>query len=226
MTFKLFFSGIDGAGKTACADLLTARLASRYRILKVGSYDFYIYFNGQKYLVAKRRLSTKKRFLDTRLKSHFYGVFLILNFIYKAVTIVFIKLFTKVDLVIYETDSLLHPAAYITYHFPITQVLNRKLRLRVLGFLFGSRKASVRIYLDVDPEIAMDRINKRGFDGGSHENLRDLTQIKAELDCLVKLVANNGFDVMRIDTNLKSLDEVARDIELMVDRNLSSVAAV
>ena len=226
MTYKLFFAGIDGSGKTACTDLLIARMASKYRIIRVGSYDLYMYFKGRKYLVAKRRLYSKSELQGTRLGRYFYGVFLVLNFIYKAVTVCQVKLFTKPDLLIYEVDAVLHPAAYITYHFPITRYITRKLRLGVLGILFGSRKSSVRIYLNVDPEIAMERINKRGSDGGSHENLEDLTLIKAELDGLVKLAVNNGFDILTIDTNFKSLEEVACDIELMVDRKLASVAAV
>jgi hypothetical protein len=226
MTYKLFFSGIDGAGKSACADLLTTKLASKYRIVRAGSGDFYLYFKGRKCLVAKRRLFRKSELLRTRLGHHFYGVFLLLNFLYKAVTVLHVNLFTKPDLLIYEGDAILHPAAYITYHFPITRYVNRRLRLGVLGILFGFRKRSVRIYLDVDPEVAMERINKRGSDGGSHENLQDLTQIKAELDRLVELAVNDGFDILRIDTNFKSVDEVARDIELMVDCKLSSVAAV
>ena len=225
MTYKLFFSGIDGAGKSACADLLTTKLASKYRIVRAGSRDFYMYFKGQKCLVAKRRLFKKSELLRTRL-GYLYGVFLVLNFIYKAVTVCQVKLFTKPDLLIYEVDGVLHPAAYITYHLPITRYITRKLRLGILGILFGSRKSSVRVYLNVDPEIAMGRINKRGSDGGSHENLEDLTLIKAELDGLVKLAVNNGFDILTIDTNFKSLDEVAHDIELVVDRKLASVAAV
>jgi thymidylate kinase len=223
MTYKLFFSGIDGAGKSACADLLTTRLASKYRIVRAGSRDFYLYFKGRKCLVAKRRLFKKTELLRTRL-GHLYGVFLILNFIYRAVTVCQVKLFTKPDLLIYEVDAVLHPAAYITYHLPITRYITRRLRLGILGILFGSRKSSVRIYLNVDPEIAMQRINKRGPDGGSHENLRDLTQIKSELDGLVELAVNDGFEILRIDTNLKSIDQIAHDIELMVDRKLSRVA--
>jgi thymidylate kinase len=224
ITYKLFFSGIDGAGKTACADLLTARLASKYRIVRTGSHDFYLYFNGRKSLVAKRRLFEKSESLRTRM-GHLYGIFLMVNFIYKAIKVCQIKLFTKPDLLVYEVDAVLHPAAYITYHLPITRHITRRLRLGILGILFGSRNSSVRIYLNVDPKIAMERINKRGSDGGSHENLKDLTQIKSELDGLVKLAVKDGFDILTIDTNFRSVDEIARDVELMVDRKLTSAAA-
>jgi thymidylate kinase len=225
MTYKLFFSGIDGAGKTACVDLLTIRLASKYRVVRTGSRDFYLYFKGRKCLVAKRRLFKKSELLRARLGHHFYGAFLILNFLYKTITVTKVKLFTKPDLMIYEVDAVLHPAAYITYHLPFTRYLSRRLRLAIVGFFSASKKASMRIYLDVDPEIAMERISKRGSDGGSHENLRDLTQIRSELDSLVNLAVNSGFNIMRINTNFKAVEDVAREIELMVDRKLTSSAA-
>jgi thymidylate kinase len=127
---------------------------------------------------------------------------------------------------IYEADAVLHPAAYITYHFPITRHLNKKIRLAVLGILFGSRKSSVRIYLDVDPKIAVERINKRGTDGGSHENLKDLTQIKEEIDGLIDVALDSGFEIFKVDTNLKSIEEVACDVEQLVERKMSHFAAV
>ena len=226
MTYKLFFSGIDGAGKTACANLLTAKLASKYRIVTTGSRDFYLYFKGQKSLVAKRRLYSKSELLKMRFGNHFYGVFLVLNFIYKAITVCQVKLFTKPDLMIYEADSVLHPAAYITYHFPITRHLDRRIRLAALRILFGSRKSSVRIYLDVDPKIAVERINKRGSDGGSHENLKDLTKIKAEIDGLIDLALGSGFEIFKVDTNLRNIEEVACDVEKLVELKLSNFAAV
>ena len=226
MTYKLFFSGIDGSGKTACANLLTAKLASKYRVVTTGSRDFYLYFKGQKSLVAKRRLYSKSELLKTRFGNHFYGVFLVLNFIYKAITVCQVKLFTRPDLMIYEADSVLHPAAYITYHFPITRHLDRRIRLAALRILFGSRKCSVRIYLDVDPKIAVERINKRGTDGGSHENLKDLTQIKAEIDGLIDVALDSGFEIFKVNTNIKNIEEVACDVEKLVERKMSNLAAV
>jgi thymidylate kinase len=225
ITYKLFFSGIDGAGKTACADLLTARLASKYRIVRTGSHDFYLYFNGRKSLVAKRRLYTKSELLGSRLGHRFYGVFLLLNFVYKAITIIKVKRFTKPDLMIYEADAVLHPAAYITYHFPFTRYLSRKLRVGVLAILFGSKRSSVRVYLDVDPRTAMERINKRGTDGGSHENLKDLTQIKAEIDCLIDVAVDSGFEIFRVNTNARNLEDVACHVARLVERKMSNLTA-
>ena len=225
MTYKLFLSGIDGAGKTACADLLTAKLASKYRVVRTGSHDFYLYFNGRKSLVAKRRLFEKSESLRTRM-GHLYGIFLMVNFIYKAVKIYQIKLFTKPDLLVYEVDAVLHPAAYITYHLPITRYLSRKLRVGVLAILFGSKRSSVRVYLDVDPRTAMERINKRGTDGGSHENLKDLTQIKAEIDCLIDVAVDSGFEIFRVNTNARNLEDVTCHVARLVERKLSNLTAV
>jgi thymidylate kinase len=109
----------------------------------------------------------------------------------------------------------------MSYHFPFLQRLSGSRQLRILAKLTGAKKNSLRVYLDVDPEIAMERINKRGTDGGRHENLADLTRLKNKFDELIELIGASGVSVCKIKTNDKTVSEVADEVERMIERKIS-----
>ncbi|MGB7948035.1 MAG: hypothetical protein WCH75_10170, partial [Candidatus Binatia bacterium] len=145
---KLFFSGIDGSGKTACSNLLLSKLDSRYRIIEIGSHDLYLSFKGQKQLLLKRSLPDKRDYLKKNtFKRTFYGLFLILNFLQKFIASKYIEFSRKGDLIIYDVDQLFHPTVYMAYHFPFLRRLKGQVRFRILAQLFRSEKSSLRVYL-------------------------------------------------------------------------------
>ncbi|MGB7946349.1 MAG: hypothetical protein WCH75_01580, partial [Candidatus Binatia bacterium] len=68
------------------------------------------------------------------------------------------------------------------------------------------------------------RIDKRGTDGGRHENLTDLKRLKKEFDELVEAAGDSGVEVFKINTNDKSVNEVVAVIENLIERKMLSVA--
>jgi hypothetical protein len=56
--------------------------------------------------------------------------------------------------------------------------------------------------------------------------LKDLTQIKEEIDGLIDVALDSGFEIFKVNTNLKSIEEVACDVEQLVERKMSNFAAV
>lgn len=221
MKTKILFAGIDGSGKSACLDLLISRLDSRYSILKIGNYDPYIFCNGVKYLAIRYKLYKIVDYIrPISMKYRFHGMFLILNFIYKFLVSKYLELLKKSDLIMYDTDIFLHPAVYITYHFPFSRMIKNSIRFRIVSILFGSKKNFSIFYLDTEPEVAMERILKRGADIHAHENIGDLTKLKKEFDNMLEVALENGFQVFKINTNDKSLIEVVDEVQIRLEKNL------
>ncbi len=145
-------------------------------------------------------------------KYHCYGVFLILNFLIKYMLTKYLELFKRSDLIMYETDTLLHPTVHATFHFPLSKLISNRARLRIVSTLFGSKKDMMIFFLDADPKIAMERIHKRGDPLDAHENPEDLEMLRAEFHKMVTIAAENGFNIVKISTDNKSPEEVVNEI--------------
>jgi adenylate kinase len=224
MKLRILFAGIDGSGKSTCLDLLIPKLDSRYSIMKISKLTPYIFFKGERKLVVKY---TGYEIMDyirpISMKYHFHSAFLILNFMYKFLVSKYLELFKKSDIIIYDSDILLHPAVHITYHLPFTRFIKNGLRFRIASILFGSKRNLSIFYLDTDPEIAMGRIQRRaekGVDIHTHENTKDLQRLKEEFDKILETASENGFEIFRINTNEKSLDEVANQVQTILEKKL------
>jgi len=222
MRQKILFAGIDGSGKSTCMNLLISRLQSSYSIMKIGNYDPYFYYNGERKPAVKYRYYKVMDYIrPIAQKYRFYGIFLIFNFTYKFLISKYLELFRGSDIIIYDTDTLLHPAVYITYHMPFTRRIKSSLRLKISSMLFGSKSNFSIFYLDTEPELAMQRIKKRaetGVDIHSHENIRDLSTLKKEFDKMLGTASQSGFEVFKINTNGKSLDEVVEEVQTIVEK--------
>jgi predicted regulator of amino acid metabolism with ACT domain len=69
----------------------------------------------------------------------------------------------------------------------------------------------------------MKRIHKRaetGVDIHSHENLRDLKTLKKEFDSMVEVASENGFEIFKINTNERNLDEVVKEVQTLLEKKL------
>jgi len=221
MDSRVLFAGIDGSGKSSCLEAIIKRLDSEYSILKISNYDPCFYYRGEKTPAFKFNLNSILDYMrPVSVKYKFFGIFLLINFTYKYVLSKYLELFKKSNLIIYETDLLLHPAVYITYHFQMSKILNSRLRFKILSLLFGSKKKSMVFYLDTNPRIAMKRILKRGSVIDSHENIEDLEKLRMEFDKVLKVALDRGYKIYRIDTNQRNLDGVADEVQLIIERKL------
>ena len=218
MTYKILFAGIDGSGKTTCVDSLISKLSSKYRILKIASSNPpYLFFRNER----RPAINHKWQIMVDRMriiarKCHLYGLFLCLNIFYKYISSKYVETFKDVDIIMYAADTLLHPAVYITYHFPYTKKLSTRFRFIFVKTLFGFKSDFILFYLDTDPHIAMDRIRKRNIEIQPHENCRDLESLRAEFDNILRIASDSGIEIVRINTNNKSVEEVTNEMEIVL----------
>ena len=156
------------------------------------------------------------------LKYRFYTLFLALKFVYKLVLTKYLLLFSRSDLVIYEVDTLLHPAVYITYHLPFMRRIDRNWIFRIVRLAFGSPKNVSIFYLDTPPDVAMTRILERKREISPHENLQDLARLKCEFDRVIEIASRSGFDVKVAKTASLDAHEVVDQIELILEQTLTA----
>jgi len=223
---KVLFAGIDGSGKTTCLNLMVSKLEDRYSIIKIGNHDPYFFYQGTRRCAVKNKLYKIINWLRPMSKRlRCYGLFLIVNFTYKYLLAKYVEWFKKSDIIMYETDVLLHPIVYIRYHFPFSRWISGTLRFKIVKTLFGQGKNCSIFYLDTLPEVAMGRILSRGRDIHEHENTRDLEKLKVEFDSILEIAQANDFNIVRINTNGRSLEEVSNEIQGILEEKLIGAVA-
>ena len=219
---KVLLTGIDGSGKSTCLDLLIARLQRSYTVTKVVNKDASIHRNGERFLVLRPMYEKIEGMRGASLKYHFYGLFLVVKFLYKRYVIRHVLRHEASDLTMFEFDLLLHPSVHLVYHFPFTRRIGRRLRFRLMSWLTGTNPAFSVFHLETEPEIAMERIRKRGATLARHENVNDLRALKEEFDRVIEVATELGYRIDRVNTGDKSPADVADEIETILTRRLSA----
>jgi len=219
MKQRVLFAGIDGSGKSSSLDKLIAALQKDFRIIKIVNSDGSLIVDGEKQLVFRRFYRFVEWVRPRAKKYHFYSYFLALKYLYKFAVIKYVERFGKCDLMMFEIDFLLHPAVYVTYHFRWTAKISSKRRLWIFTFLFGSKAKSTIMHLDIEPAEAMRRIHERGEEVQPHENLQDLTTLRAEFDSVIAAARASGFFIHTISARL-SQDEVVAEAERVLRERL------
>jgi thymidylate kinase len=212
---KVLLAGIDGSGKSSCLDALIERMQQRdFSVTKVVNKDGSIYRNGKRTLIYGRFFEMVESSRGFAQKLNIYSIFLAVKFLYKLLVIKHVLRRPITDLTMFEIDLLLHPSVYMTYHFPrLSRWLGRTRRFRLMTKLTGAAPDFSVFYLEVDPEVSMERIRKRGIHIARHENVDDLTKLAGEFDSVIAVAEAHGYDVVRVNTNDKNLDQVADEIE-------------
>jgi thymidylate kinase len=214
-------TGIDGSGKTSCADALISRLSKRYKAVKIDGGDPYLFFNGQKKQLIKNRLyHTLQKIRPRAEKYGLGGCFILLHFLYKLCITSYVTKLVKTDFVIFDTDLLLHPAAYSILHFPFLKGVNESWMFKALYKLSGSKRNSLIFYLEADPAGAITRIEKRSLPSDSHENICDLKLLIRAFDRILAIASNYGLHIVRIETANRTVDSIVDEIETVLNKEL------
>jgi thymidylate kinase len=219
---QVLLTGIDGSGKSTCLDMLISRLQRTYTVTKVVNKDASIYRNGERLLVLRPVYERIEAMRTASLKYHFYGLFLVVKFLYKRYVIRHVQKHEISDVTMFEFDLLLHPSVHLVYHFPFTRRIGRRLRFRLMSWLTGATPEFSVFHLDTEPEIAMERIRKRGATLARHENVNDLRALKEEFDQVIEVATELGYRIDRVNTGDRSPADVADEIETILTRRLSA----
>lgn len=226
MTLKVLFAGVDGTGKTASLNALVPRLDAHYRVLRLGNSGYFWSHRGlDEPLIGPRVLAQIDRARELANRFHLYGVFLVGVFLFKFLVAKYFERFRDVDLVMHESDPLIHPTVFVGYHFPWLRRTSLQWRFRTLSRLIGSPRKTLILFLEADVSVSLARVERRTAEGGPpldpHENFEDLTALKADFDETVRSAEREGYSVLRVDTSTKSVDEVASQIDSAIRDRLS-----
>ena len=221
---RVYFSGIDGSGKTSCLDGLIARLSPPIRILRIGTTGFLIFEDGEsRQLINSGRMQA----LGHKVRSTpLYGFWLISNFMYKFLASKYYRWSADYQVAMLETDMLINPSAYLSLHFPaLCRVLSPATRFRLLDIFFGARRGTVMLHLDVDPAIGVARCEAREEEGGDevepHENLEDLTMLRAQIKEIIQAARGKGYDLVTLDTSNLSKEQMIDAAETEIGKRVA-----
>ena len=222
MKLKLVFAGIDGSGKTTSMDRLIQRLAARHRVLRIGSYRPATLYDatGETPALARDFSERQEALGRAARRFHLYPLFLPANFAFKYLLARWVERAVPADVVVYETDTLLHPSVYAAYHFAWARRIAPRWRFRVARALFGSVRNLLVFYLDLDPETATQRILARGSEVMTHENPKDLAALHDEYDAVLAVAERAGVDIVRLDTLQSDPDRILEAMERAVAERL------
>ena len=219
---KVLIAGLDGSGKSTSLNLLVKRMADRHRVLRLGSNrEPRMFFRGQD--CPALRVGLSERIASVRrvaCKARLYRVFLACNFAFKYILARYLERFAGADLIVYEADRLLHPAVYVTYHVPTSRRFGARTRFRLLRALFGSRTNLLAFYLEIDPEVAVQRIHARGGERAGHENYEDLRALESEFGEVLDAAVDSGLEVVRLDSGRRTPEEIATEMARVVETKL------
>lgn len=217
---KVLLTGIDGSGKSTCLDTLFERLQRNYTVTKVVNKDASIHRNGESIRVFRPAYEAVESMRGPSVKYHFYGLFLLVKFLYKVFVIRHVLRSETSDLTLFEFDLLLHPSVHLVYQYPFTRFIGRRLRFRLMSWLTGAKTDFSVFHLETDPEIAMERIRMRGAGLARHENVDDLRALTREFDRVIEVATELGYRIVRVNTNDRKPSEVADEIESILTSRL------
>jgi thymidylate kinase len=221
--FRILFAGIDGSGKTTCLEFLIEKLNRKYRVVKIGPSGPMLFYKG-----ARKKLFDNPLYSPRGVAAALYenrysrGLFIAVRFLCNFCVAQYLRFRCNAELIMHESDTLLHPCVYMTYYLSCTKRLSPQARFSIIHHIFGPKKNSVIFYLAADAETAMERIKRRDTTFHHHENVDDLKILKTDLDAAVDVALNRGVDIVRIDTNGKSQEAVCEEIATIVQSRLSN----
>lgn len=239
MAYRVSVTGIDGSGKSTVISEVVNELFEDYLIAKIGR-PTYISGkdipSGRKYLFESlnKKVDAMHKFADNlekRLAVAWVNTFnsFVNSFINKQV----LKKFNP-EIVIYSRDRIIDPAVYSTFYFQFTKEWSSQTRLKLAQAISRSKTSDMVIYLDVNPIIAVERIEKRiekekkksNVDRKKwkhmHENVQDLTNLKNNYSNALDYFQNYlNVDIRTIDVNKKNLEKVVAEIELIIRKKIS-----
>ncbi len=223
---RISATGTDGVGKDTVWRISKQAIPSDLRIVKIGKPSSIILggreeFVDQQVSAALDRLHTKA---DESRNRHLTSAVnaLIIMFQWRYQEPRLIRRYNP-DVVFSLRDGYADPAAYAPYYTPESLgALPIPQRLAYLRRLHGSPYRDHTIFLDVDPEVAVARIDERiaqeAISGErlvrpkwrhQHENNNGLREIRAEFFRVLEVLQEEGTAVTYIDTTGVSPHDVS-----------------
>jgi thymidylate kinase len=238
MAYKVTFSGIDGSGRSTVIDNISRRFSS-LGISTMHPYrpsfaDFPVRGRQYFHVGLNGAMDEAHRFLDDHNQRCLVGL---LNMGFGIVRVRIenraIRRFDP-DLVMVSRHPILDPSVYSTYYFPWSGKWSPERRMRVAQVFNNAIPPDLHLYMNLDPELAYQRILKRIESdkrtgnqhrqkwNHMHENPTDLKFLQERFEETLDILAHDsGRKIVRIDAS-KTKEEVAEVVFQHIRKGLVS----
>ncbi|HEY9702677.1 MAG TPA: hypothetical protein V6C58_09540 [Allocoleopsis sp.] len=234
MTYKISVTGIDGSGKSTSVAKVAEKLSKHHTVGKVGRPAYVCGPEIQKKYVCSnlnKTIDAIHNFSDNiESKLLVAGVSAVSRF---AITYIENNISQyNPEVTIYSRDKIIDPAVYSTFYFPFTKKWPVNLRINIAKNIQISRICSTIVYLDIDPRLAVERIEKRieqekkhSSDRNKwkhmHENVEELSSLRNYyFEALEHMEKKFNTEIITIKVDDKSLDQVSSSIETIIKNDL------
>jgi len=236
ISYELSITGIDGCGKSTSISNLIDKESQNYDAIAMVGKSSYI--DGQKFDNRKYLFKNVSAAMDlghcigTYLKSRFLvsGVNAVNGLVCTAINLQIRKKYNP-DIIIYGRDLILDPAVYLPIYHPSTKNISMEKRLNFFSKIFKTNVPSNLVYLFLDPQIALERIDARIREHNSkpgniecwkhlHETKQGLSFLAEEFEKGLFELRKNGTKILRIDTGRYSLEDVVEQIRQNIHANV------
>lgn len=235
--FRVSFIGIDGSGKSTVSDSIVNDLSDSELVLRTGpSLPVYLTHKGQRRdftgFLARSASAISMFSRRVGLKSLVsISSAISASTIARRIEPAVINNY-KPDIVIECRNFKVDAKVYSQKYLPLFSLLPDKQKIRVLEYLVGSNNPDTLFYIKVDPEIAIERINRDvGLVGTKkirkfkdvHENVNDLSRLQCGYDLAISQLfpCGGGTKVYQIDSGTKSISEMVDEIRTVVRDDLT-----
>jgi thymidylate kinase len=240
MTYKVSVTGIDGSGKSTSIAKVVDNISKEYLTAKIGrpTYVNGPNMNQKQYLFTNlNNTIDKAHSLADNIESKLL-VASVSSLSRFAITHIENGVFSKFnpEVTIYSRDKIVDPAVYSTFYFPFTKKWSAEIRINIAkNIQFNTKPSDTIIYLDIDPKIAVERIEKRIEEEKTkssdrnkwkhmHENVENLSSLRHFYEeALSHMEKKFNTEVITINVDNNTLNEVSSKIEDIIRKDLIKV---
>lgn len=225
---RISITGMDGSGKSSAYRAFVASVPENLTVVRISRFSSVIH-NGEEQIVDRQisqGLDNFHSWADSTKNRRVVSVANALSVLY-AWRVQEKQLVKKYgpDLVLALRDPYIDPIVYAKFYSPDTLgAMTLEGREKVLKGLHGAPVSNSVVFLDVDPQVAVGRIDQRLKEEAQaktqlerskwvhlHENITDLTAIRLEYaNALSYFQSRHGTEIIEIDTVRHSKSEVAK----------------
>lgn len=231
-------TGIDGSGKSTTISHLVDKLASEYVVAHSGRPSYIVGpdMDKREYLFeSSLGLIDRMHGMGDKLESR--TAIALANIVN---VIMWCERHNKIvkdynpDIIFSGRHRIIDSAVYSVYYFPLANKLSHNMRTSIAEKIISADESDLLIYLDITPEISVQRIENRievenkktGLVRPKwkhmHENPEDLAYLRHEYELVLGHYDELGWDIRKINVEEMSQEDVVDIIEELIKEKLVS----
>jgi Thymidylate kinase len=214
MTFSVSISGIDWCWKTSTIAGVSEELWAHYLTAKIGRPSYIIWPWVIKTELTNLISSKIEDYRPLVNKRWIKPIIAWLNAAYAInqwnITKTALEQF-DLQVMINSRDIVVDSIIYSTFYIPPSRYIGTRTKSKALQYITWSSLPDMFVYMDIEPEVSIERIIQSWRPLDKHENIKDLSRLRDNYEeAMGYLYGHTDTKVFPIDVNELTLEQVIR----------------